>query len=119
MDAALAAYERAIALNPMHAITHYAIATTAGREGAQGRIDRLREAIAREESGRVVFVSGGLPDETLEVEMTEEKKEFARARVLEVVEASPDRVVPPCPYVEAGCGGCDLQTLEPSAQVRT
>lgn len=76
------------------------------------------EAIAREESGRVVFVSGGLPDETLEVEITEEKKEFARARVLEVVEASPDRVVPPCPYVEAGCGGCDLQHASADGQLR-
>jgi len=51
MAEALAAYERALVLNPAHAVTHYAIATTAGRGGAEGRIDRLRGAIARAGEG--------------------------------------------------------------------
>jgi 23S rRNA (uracil1939-C5)-methyltransferase len=76
------------------------------------------EAIAREESGRVVFVAGALPGETVEVELTEERKEMARARVVHVVEASPDRVAPPCPHVAEGCGGCDLQHASPEAQLR-
>ena len=76
------------------------------------------EAIARESTGRVVFIAGALPDETVEVELTEERKEFARARVLEVIEASPDRIAPPCPYVAEGCGGCDLQHATPEAQLR-
>jgi 23S rRNA (uracil1939-C5)-methyltransferase len=76
------------------------------------------EAIAREESGRVVFVAGALPDETVEVELTEERKEFARGRVLAVLDASPDRVAPPCPHVADGCGGCDLQHASPEAQLR-
>lgn len=76
------------------------------------------EAIAREESGRVVFIAGALPDESVEVEITEERKEFARARVVDVVDASPDRVVPPCAHVAQGCGGCDLQHASPDAQLR-
>jgi tRNA/tmRNA/rRNA uracil-C5-methylase (TrmA/RlmC/RlmD family) len=70
------------------------------------------EAIAREGSGRVVFVSGALPGETVAVEVLEEKKTFARAAVVEVLEAAPERVVPPCPNVELGCGGCDWQHIE-------
>ena len=74
------------------------------------------EAVAREDSGRVVFVAGALPDETVVVELSEEKKTFARGSVVEVVAASPDRVAPPCPNVELGCGGCDWQHIDIEAQ---
>ena len=36
------------------------------------------EAVGREPSGRVVFVAGGLPDETVRVELIDERKSFAR-----------------------------------------
>ncbi|MEO8160951.1 MAG: sulfotransferase [Arenimonas sp.] len=45
MDEALVAYEHSLALSPNQALAHYAIATTAGREGAGARIDRLRRSI--------------------------------------------------------------------------
>lgn len=76
------------------------------------------EAVAREPSGRVVFVSGAAPDETVLVAITEEKRTFARGHVLEVVSPSPDRVEPPCPHVSEGCGGCDWQHLGVAAQRR-
>ena len=76
------------------------------------------EAVAREASGRVVFVSGAGPDETVQVELTEEKRSFARGHVVEVVSPSPDRVEPPCPHVDEGCGGCDWQHLAVAAQHR-
>lgn len=74
------------------------------------------EAIAREESGRVVFVSGGLPGETVAVELVEEKKTFARGAVVDVIRPAPERVEPPCPNVELGCGGCDWQHIDVDAQ---
>jgi 23S rRNA (uracil1939-C5)-methyltransferase len=73
-------------------------------------------AVAREDGGRVVFVSGALPDETVTVELLEEKRSFARGTVVDVVEASPQRVAPPCPNVELGCGGCDWQHIAVPAQ---
>ena len=76
------------------------------------------EAVAREPSGRVVFVSGAGPDETVLVELVDERKSFARGLVVGVVSASADRVQPPCPHVEDGCGGCDWQHLAVSAQRR-
>lgn len=76
------------------------------------------EAVAREDSGRVVFVSGGAPDEVVRVELVDERRTFARGSVVEVVSASPDRVAPPCPHVSEGCGGCDWQHLTVAAQRR-
>jgi 23S rRNA (uracil1939-C5)-methyltransferase len=75
------------------------------------------DAMARDDDGRVVFVGGALPGETVSVEVTEARKDFARARVLAVVETSPDRVEPPCPQRRAGCGGCDWQHLAVGAQL--
>jgi 23S rRNA (uracil1939-C5)-methyltransferase len=74
------------------------------------------DALARDGDGRVVFVRGALPGEAVAVEITAAKKDWARADVVEVVEPSPDRVVPPCPSRRAGCGGCGWQHLTIEAQ---
>ncbi|NUW30896.1 class I SAM-dependent RNA methyltransferase [Nonomuraea sp. SMC257] len=70
--------------------------------------------VARHE-GRVVFVRHALPGERVVAAVTEETARFLRADAVEILEPSPDRVVPPCPYAGPGrCGGCDWQhaTLE-------
>jgi 23S rRNA (uracil1939-C5)-methyltransferase len=76
------------------------------------------EAVAREASGRVVFVAGALEGERVRAEVVDERKSFARAVCVEVDEPSPDRVVPPCPHVAEGCGGCDWQHVAEPAQSR-
>lgn len=74
------------------------------------------EALARGADGRVVLIEGAIPGERVRVELHNVKKTFARGRILEVLEPSPDRVTPPCPHVAAGCGGCDWQHIAPDAQ---
>jgi tRNA/tmRNA/rRNA uracil-C5-methylase (TrmA/RlmC/RlmD family) len=56
----------------------------------------------------VVFVPFVIPGELVEVELMEVKPRFARGRLAQVMEASPDRVQPPCPYF-GECGGCQYQ----------
>ncbi len=74
-------------------------------------------ALGRHE-GRVVFVPYAIPGETARVEVTEDRGHHAFARLVEVLESSPDRVVPPCPYFgPTGCGGCQWQHITYSAQL--
>jgi tRNA/tmRNA/rRNA uracil-C5-methylase (TrmA/RlmC/RlmD family) len=74
------------------------------------------EGVARVEDF-VVFVPFVLEGEDVEVEVTEVKKRFARARLLEVTKASGDRVKAPCPYFGV-CGGCQYQHIAYTTQLR-
>ncbi|MGV1078747.1 MAG: class I SAM-dependent RNA methyltransferase [Candidatus Nanopelagicales bacterium] len=60
--------------------------------------------------GRVVFVRGALPGETVRARVVGHGKAgaFLRTEVAEVLTASPARVTPPCP-IAGECGGCDWQ----------
>ena len=64
----------------------------------------------------VVFVPFVIVGEEVEVEVTEVKKRFARAKLLRVVKASPERVTPPCRYF-GECGGCQYQHIAYEAQL--
>jgi len=72
------------------------------------------EGVARVE-GKAVFVPGALPGEVVRLQVTDDRPRWARAELLEVVEPSPGRVAPPCPFVPE-CGGCDLQHAAPTTQ---
>jgi len=74
------------------------------------------DALARDANGRVVFVSGALPGERVRAKVVHEKKDFARAVVVEVLDPSPLRVEPPCAHVARGCGGCQWQHVAPEGQ---
>lgn len=52
------------------------------------------QALGTLEDGRKLFVWGGLPDETVKVQITKKKSSYAEGTVVEVLEASPDRVEP-------------------------
>jgi 23S rRNA (uracil1939-C5)-methyltransferase len=58
--------------------------------------------------GKAVFLPFVLAGEKLEAAITEEKPGFARAVASTIVEPSPHRVPPPCPYFTR-CGGCHYQ----------
>jgi 23S rRNA (uracil1939-C5)-methyltransferase len=67
--------------------------------------------------GHVLFVPYTIPGERVRVEITEEHARWARTRLLEVLEPSPYRVEPPCPYYGPGkCGGCHYQHIAYEAQ---
>jgi tRNA/tmRNA/rRNA uracil-C5-methylase (TrmA/RlmC/RlmD family) len=67
--------------------------------------------------GKVCFVEGVLPDETVQVEITRDRGDFLEARLLEVIAPSPHRIEPACPLAfrcssmlySATCPGCTYQ----------
>jgi hypothetical protein len=74
--------------------------------------------IARHE-GAVIFVRHAIPGEECTIEISSVGSSFNRGDVISVEKSSPDRVTPPCSYAHRlGCGGCDFQHIEISAQRR-
>jgi 23S rRNA (uracil1939-C5)-methyltransferase len=72
-------------------------------------------------AGKAIFVTGGLPGELVRVVIEDDRPRFARGRVVDVIEPSPDRVVPRCPHFgfdAAACGGCQWQHIDYAAQLR-
>ena len=67
--------------------------------------------------GLAVFVEGALPGEEVLAAVDNRKKNYAVARLVEVVKPSAERVEPFCPLYK-DCGGCQLQHLSYAAQLR-
>jgi 23S rRNA (uracil1939-C5)-methyltransferase len=75
------------------------------------------EGVEKAGEGFVVFVPFVVVGEEVEAEVTEVKKNFARAKLLRVLQPSPERVTPACRYF-GGCGGCQYQHLSYPEQLR-
>ncbi len=75
------------------------------------------ETMGRLPDGRAVFVPYALPGERVRVRLIFQKRGFARAQLLEVIETSPERIAPKCAHF-GGCPGCAYQHLPYEAQLR-
>lgn len=73
---------------------------------AIGRLDDL-----------IVFAEYGIPGEEVVVEIYRKTADFASARVVEVLQPSPDRVEAPCQYFGL-CGGCHWQHISYERQLQ-
>ena len=81
-----------------------------------GAVAHGGHCVARHE-GRVVFVRHALPGERVRAVVTGTSAKFLRADAVEVLEAAPGRVAPPCPHAgPARCGGCDWQHADLATQ---
>lgn len=68
-------------------------------------------------TGKIQFVDGALPGETVMAKMVGSRSKFDELRTLEVLEASPQRLTPPCDFADL-CGGCSLQHMSGDAQIQ-
>jgi 23S rRNA (uracil1939-C5)-methyltransferase len=68
------------------------------------------DALGRLPDGRAVFVPCALPGEKARVRIVEEKAHHARAELVEVLQASPQRITPRCSHF-GECGGCHYQHM--------
>ncbi len=108
---------------------------SAGREIVTLKFESMAhggEGLARQDDGRVVFVPYVIPGETARVEIVETRRGMARGRLVELLEAAPQRVLPRCPHFQppppplarehdpsfaTGCGGCQWQHIRYDAQL--
>ena len=66
--------------------------------------------------GKAVFVDGALPGELVQCQTTRRSSKYDTAKVVEVLEASEDRVQPRCSAAGV-CGGCSLQHMADESQI--
>lgn len=84
------------------------------------RIEKLvygGDALARLPDGRAVFVPYALPNEYVRLRVVEQKRTYARAELIEVIEPSPDRIAARCQHFTT-CGGCHYQHLTYDLQLK-
>ena len=65
--------------------------------------------------GKNVFVPYTIPGENIEIQITEQNKDYDNAEIVNILEPSPHRITPPCRYY-GKCGGCNMMHIEPSYQ---
>src|SRR4051812_27385302 len=66
--------------------------------------------------GKTVMVALAAAGDRLRVHVEREKGSVSFASIVEIIEPSPQRVEPPCPYF-GRCGGCDFQQMNYQAQL--
>ncbi|MBJ9135969.1 23S rRNA (uracil(1939)-C(5))-methyltransferase RlmD [Citrobacter farmeri] len=80
-------------------------------------LDSFGQGVARH-NGKTLFIPGLLPQESADVAITEDKKQYAKAQVKRRLNDSPDRVTPRCPHFGI-CGGCQQQHASIELQQRS
>lgn len=66
--------------------------------------------------GQTIMVALAAPGDRLRIRIDREKGSVCFASIVEIIEPSPHRVEPPCPYF-GRCGGCDFQQMTYQAQL--
>lgn len=66
--------------------------------------------------GKTVFVDEALPGESVNCRYTRRRSRFSEAKIIDILQASPDRIEPKCEFYNV-CGGCSFQHVGPDYQV--
>ncbi|MEP1553732.1 23S rRNA (uracil(1939)-C(5))-methyltransferase RlmD [Paraglaciecola sp.] len=73
------------------------------------------KGVARADDGKVTFIEGALPKETVSAQVVKSNRRFDEAKLIDIEQPSPDRVTPPCIHYDS-CGGCSFQHLSVEQQ---
>ena len=79
-------------------------------------VDFEGKGIARID-GKTIFVDGALAGEEVVIEIIKRRASFDKAKLIEIIKASPARVTPECPNYGI-CGGCSMQHISFEEQIR-
>ena len=68
-------------------------------------------------NGKVIFIENTLDGENIEAEVKEVKKNIYEADTIRVIDKSPERMEPRCPFYK-NCGGCNIMHMNYPKQLR-
>lgn len=83
-------------------------------------LDLEAQGVAHNAEGKVVFIEGALPGETVQAHVNRRKNQWEQATLTAIRRESPLRARPHCPHFglhPGACGGCKMQHLDAAAQV--
>jgi 23S rRNA (uracil1939-C5)-methyltransferase len=83
-------------------------------------LDLEAQGVAHDADGKVVFIEGALPGESVQVRVNRRKNQWEQGTLTALARESAQRVRPACPHFglhPGACGGCKMQHLHPAAQV--
>ena len=80
------------------------------------KLSNLGYGIAKQD-GFVIFVEGACPEDKVKIRITKKNKNFANAKIIEIVEPSQHRIKPICPMQKI-CGACQLQFIDYDYQLK-
>ena len=83
-------------------------------------LDLEAQGVAHNAEGKVVFIEGALPGETVQVHVNRRKNQWEQGTLTALARESALRVRPACLHFGlhvGACGGCKMQHLHPTAQV--
>ena len=66
---------------------------------------------------QVIFIENALPNEIIEIEITQNKKKYLEGKVINYISKSKNRITPECPYYQT-CGGCNLSHIKDLDQLK-
>ena len=78
-------------------------------------LDHNGRGIARI-NNKVTFINNALPNELIDIIITEEKKKYSIASIKKIIEKSENRIEPQCPYYNE-CGGCNIMHMNYESQI--
>ncbi|MBK5072094.1 23S rRNA (uracil(1939)-C(5))-methyltransferase RlmD [Budviciaceae bacterium CWB-B4] len=77
-------------------------------------LDTQGQGVARD-NGKTIFISGALPQEQVEAQIYENKRNYSKAKAIRILSPSPQRMTPPCSHYGI-CGGCNQQHVSTDLQ---
>lgn len=86
-------------------------------EEIEVKIEKIADSGIARYDGLVIFVENSCPEDVLKVKITKLTKNYAEAKIVEIVEPSPYRVKPFCPMQKV-CGACQIQFVDYDYQLK-
>ena len=75
-------------------------------------------AVAKDESGKTIFIENACPDDELEYEIYDDRKTFAYASIVNLIQASSQRAKEPKCKIHKICGSCQWQHIDYQEQLK-